>query len=190
MDVRAEKRGRLHRKVRFSAAPVMGRNLLTQGHPDVRVRNVLGKFGPKSLCLCCFFVPDQRLCCSLSFCLKRCFGKPLESSWIHVAWAFGAHVPFVCTFFLFLISCETRTPLLLAQIEKSQSLQLLPTFNHFLQIFAEFCSIFESTRKRNMQKADLSKNLRFRVCCVRGQELNTNFFFSNFSGAPWVLFLA
>ena len=46
-------------KVRFSAAPVMGRNLLTQGRPGVRVRNVRGKSGPKSLCLCCFFLPDE-----------------------------------------------------------------------------------------------------------------------------------
>ena len=54
MDVRAENRGRPHQRVRFSAAPVMGRNFLTQGHPGVRVRNVRGKSGPKSLCLCCF----------------------------------------------------------------------------------------------------------------------------------------
>ena len=58
MDVRAENRGRPHQKVRFSAAPVMGRNFLTQGRPSVRVRNVRGKSGPKSLCLCCFFFPD------------------------------------------------------------------------------------------------------------------------------------
>ena len=54
MDVRAENRGRPHQKVRFSAAPVMGRNFLTQGRPGVRVRNVCGKSGPKSLCLCVF----------------------------------------------------------------------------------------------------------------------------------------
>ena len=54
MDVRANNRGRPHQKVRFSAAPVMGRNFLTQGRPGVRVRNVRGKSGPKSLCLCCF----------------------------------------------------------------------------------------------------------------------------------------
>ena len=58
MDVRAENRGRPHQKVRFSAAPVTGRNFLTQGRPGVRVRNVRGKSGPKSLCLCCFFFPD------------------------------------------------------------------------------------------------------------------------------------
>ena len=58
MDVRAENRGRLHRKVRFPAAPVMGRNFLTPGHPGVRVRNVRGKSCPKSLCLCCFFFPE------------------------------------------------------------------------------------------------------------------------------------
>ena len=57
MDVRAKNRGRPHQKVRFSAAPVMGRNFLTQGRPGARVRNVRGKSGPKSLCLCCFFLP-------------------------------------------------------------------------------------------------------------------------------------
>ena len=60
MDVRAENRGFPHQKVRFSAAPVTGRNFLTPGHPGVRVRNVRGKSGPKSLCLCCFFFPDMR----------------------------------------------------------------------------------------------------------------------------------
>ena len=58
MDVRAENRGRPQQKVRFSAAPVTGRNFLTPGHPGVRVRNVRKKFGPKSLSLCCFFFPD------------------------------------------------------------------------------------------------------------------------------------
>ena len=61
MDVRAENRGRPHQKVRFPAAPVVGRNFLTPGHPGVRVRNVRAKSGPKSLCLCCFFFPDFRL---------------------------------------------------------------------------------------------------------------------------------
>ena len=55
MDVRAENHGRPHQKVRFSAAPVVGRNFLTPGHPGVRVGNVRAKSGPKSLCLCCFF---------------------------------------------------------------------------------------------------------------------------------------
>ena len=59
MDVRAENRP--HPKVRFSAAPVMGRNFLTQGHPGVRVKNVRGKSGPKSLCSCCFFFPDLQI---------------------------------------------------------------------------------------------------------------------------------
>ena len=54
MDVRAENRGHPHQEVRFPAAPVMGRNFSTQGRPGVRVRNVRGKSGPKSLCLCCF----------------------------------------------------------------------------------------------------------------------------------------
>ena len=35
-------------KVHFPAAPVMGRNPLTSGHPGVRVGNVCGKSGPKS----------------------------------------------------------------------------------------------------------------------------------------------
>ena len=61
MDVRDENRGRPHQKVRFSAAPVMGRNFLTQGRPGVRVRNVREKSGPKSLCLCCFFFPQYSL---------------------------------------------------------------------------------------------------------------------------------
>ena len=51
MDVRTK-------KVRSPAGPVVGRNFLTPGHPGVRVRNVRGKSGPKSLCLCCFFFPD------------------------------------------------------------------------------------------------------------------------------------
>ena len=51
-----QNRGRPHQKVRFSAAPVMGRNFLTKGRPGVRVRNVRGKSGPKSLCLCCLRV--------------------------------------------------------------------------------------------------------------------------------------
>ena len=61
MDVRTEKRRRPHQKVRFSAAAVMGRNFLTQGRPGVRIRNVCGKSGPKSLCLCCFFFPELNL---------------------------------------------------------------------------------------------------------------------------------
>ena len=61
MDVRTENRGRPHRKVRFPAAPLVGRNFLTPGHPGVRVRNVRGKSGPKSLCLCCFFFPESKL---------------------------------------------------------------------------------------------------------------------------------
>ena len=58
MDVRADNRGRPHQKVLFPAAPVVGRNFLTPGHPGVRVRNVRRKSGPKSLCLCCSFFPD------------------------------------------------------------------------------------------------------------------------------------
>ena len=58
MDVRAENRRRPHQKVRFPAAPVVGRNFLTPEHPGVRVGNVRGKSGPKSLCFCCFFFPE------------------------------------------------------------------------------------------------------------------------------------
>ena len=64
MDVRAENRGRPHPKVRFPAAPVVGRNFLTPGHPGVRVRNVRAKSGPKSLCLCCFFFPEFKSACN------------------------------------------------------------------------------------------------------------------------------
>ena len=56
MDVRAENRGRPHQKVRFSAAPVMGRHFLIQGRPGVRVRNVRGKSGPKSFMFMLFSV--------------------------------------------------------------------------------------------------------------------------------------
>ena len=68
MDVRAENRGRPHQKVRFPAVPVVGRNFLTPGHSGVRVRNVRRKSGPKSLCLCCFFLPDLLLSSTL-FCV-------------------------------------------------------------------------------------------------------------------------
>ena len=64
MDVRAENRGRPRQKVRFPAAPVVGRNFLTPGHPGVRVRNVRRKSGLKSLCLCCFSFP-------VVFCLRE-----------------------------------------------------------------------------------------------------------------------
>ena len=50
----------------FSCGPggvVVGRNFLTPGHPGVRVRNVRGKSGPKSLCLC--------LCCFFSNCKSQ-----------------------------------------------------------------------------------------------------------------------
>ena len=48
MDVRTK-------KCIFPAAPVVGRNFLTPGHPGVRVGNVRGKSGPKNVCLCCCF---------------------------------------------------------------------------------------------------------------------------------------
>ena len=40
MDVRTKNRGRPRQQVSFPAAPVMGRNFLTPGHPGVWVRNV------------------------------------------------------------------------------------------------------------------------------------------------------
>ena len=56
--------GRPHRKSwksapksAFFCGPGDGENFVTQGRPGVRVRNVRGKSGPKSLCLCCFFLP-------------------------------------------------------------------------------------------------------------------------------------
>ena len=58
MDVRGENRGRPCQKVRFPAAPVVGRNFLAPGNSGVRVRNVRRKSGPKSLCLCCFGFPE------------------------------------------------------------------------------------------------------------------------------------
>ena len=54
MDVRAENHGRPHQKVHSPAAPVVGRNLLTPGHPSVRIRNVCGK--PK-VCVYVVFLP-------------------------------------------------------------------------------------------------------------------------------------
>ena len=65
MDVRTENRGRAHQKVRFPAAPMVARNFLTPGHPGVRVRNVRGKSGPKSLGLCCFFFSESSLIAAL-----------------------------------------------------------------------------------------------------------------------------
>ena len=62
IDVRAENRGRPHQKVRFSAAPVVGRNFLTPGYPAVRVRNVREKSGPKF-----FFMLFFLLCKKVGF---------------------------------------------------------------------------------------------------------------------------
>ena len=78
VDVRTENRGRPHQKVRFPAAPVVGRNFLTPGHPGVRVRNVREKSGPKSLCLCCFFFPDGCLNQTLRIEFATLiFGRPI-----------------------------------------------------------------------------------------------------------------
>ena len=69
-DVRAEYRGHSHqKKVRFPAAPVVWRNFLTPGHPGVRVRNVRGKSGPKSLCLCCFFFSPELIGSANTWCI-------------------------------------------------------------------------------------------------------------------------
>ena len=43
----------------ISCGPVMVRNFLTPGQPGVRIGNVRRKFGPKSLCLCCFSFPEK-----------------------------------------------------------------------------------------------------------------------------------
>ena len=59
MDRRAENRGRPHQKVRFSAAPVKGRNFLTPGYPSVRVRNVRGKSGTEEFMFMLFFLPRE-----------------------------------------------------------------------------------------------------------------------------------
>ena len=56
MDVCAKNRGRPHQKVHFSAAPVMGRNILTQqGRPGVRVRNVPREIRAKMFMFMLFF---------------------------------------------------------------------------------------------------------------------------------------
>ena len=78
VDVRAKNRGRPHQKVRFPAAPVVGRNSLTPGHPGVRVRSVRGKSGPKSLCLCCFFLPCKKNCLSGWMALSSHVPLPMQ----------------------------------------------------------------------------------------------------------------
>ena len=57
MDVRAENRGRPHQKVRFPAAPVVGRNFLTPGHSGVRVKNVPREIRAKKFMFMLFFLP-------------------------------------------------------------------------------------------------------------------------------------
>ena len=47
----------------LSCGPADGRDFLTPGHPGVGVRNVRGKFGPKSLCLSCFSYLNSRIFC-------------------------------------------------------------------------------------------------------------------------------
>ena len=72
MDVLAKTCGRPYQEVGVPAA--LGereRKSLTPGHPSVRVRNVHRKFGPKSLCLCCFFFPDitELICFEPKVCI-------------------------------------------------------------------------------------------------------------------------
>ena len=93
MDVRAKNHGRPHQKVRFCAAPVMGRNFLTQGRPGIRVRNVHGKSGPKSLCLCCFSSLEtlkSKPALSCPAFLEASRFSPPKNSWI-IAPAQGQH---------------------------------------------------------------------------------------------------
>ena len=46
-------------KTVFFCGPGDGEKLFDPGASKRRVRNVRGKSGPKSLCLCCFFFPDS-----------------------------------------------------------------------------------------------------------------------------------
>ena len=63
-------------KSAFSCGHGGGRNFLTPGHPGVRVKNVRGKSGPKSLCLCRFFFPEINS--KISFLSVMPFGRPLR----------------------------------------------------------------------------------------------------------------
>ena len=57
---RAENTFGVYFSLRIPAAQVMVRSVLSHGNPDVTVRNVWRKSGPKNLCLC-FFLPDLTL---------------------------------------------------------------------------------------------------------------------------------
>ena len=59
MDVRAKNHGGLHQKVHFPVAAVVGETF-DPWASGRKVRNVRGKSGPKSLCLCCFYFPESR----------------------------------------------------------------------------------------------------------------------------------
>ena len=68
MDVCAEKRGQPDQ-------PSDREKLFDPGHPGVRVRNVRRKFGPKILCLYCFFFPDFLTCSCTSLHLFAHFPR-------------------------------------------------------------------------------------------------------------------
>ena len=57
MDVRAENRGRPHQKVRFSAAPVIGRNFLTQGASGRKGQECPWEIRTKKFMFMLFFLP-------------------------------------------------------------------------------------------------------------------------------------
>ena len=54
----------------FPAVPMMGRKCLTPGHPSIGVGNVRREVGPNSLCICCVFIPDSKLCGGESFLIN------------------------------------------------------------------------------------------------------------------------
>ena len=88
----------------------MGKNFLTPRHPSVRVRNVRGKSGPKSLCLCCFFFPDSRV--SQLSCWVGGFGCPF---FLGILWD-------LCTGSLEFVHVNTHShiPLWCAELKEGQ----------------------------------------------------------------------
>ena len=60
MDVRAENCGRLHQKVRFPAAPLMGRNFMTPGHPGRKGHECVRKIQTEKFMFVLFFFPEAR----------------------------------------------------------------------------------------------------------------------------------
>ena len=59
MDVRAKNRGRPHHKVRFSAAPLMGINFLTQGRPGGKGRECPWEIRTKKFMFVLLFFPES-----------------------------------------------------------------------------------------------------------------------------------